>query len=217
MIPRILVPKDARPPAAQFDAPPRRLSSEMDARTLVPANLPQFELDPRTTIPSHIPLDVLSSRVVVPRDMPNTPLDAISKTPDYVHLSILESRVAVPKDAHPSSFQAKFPVAVQDLPDVVDPDVMNTGEVNLMSRPIEQRASAWNSTARVASIALHFVVLLVILFGPRAPNRQSTQDEIARDNLTELYLPNDVRNIPKAPASGPAQESPDAHRSARSA
>ena len=59
MIPRILVPKNARPVAASSDAPPRRLHSELDARTLVPSNLPHIELDPRTSIPSHIPLGVL--------------------------------------------------------------------------------------------------------------------------------------------------------------
>ena len=39
------------------------------------------------------------------------------------------------------------------------------------------------------------------------PDRQSTQAEIARDNVTDLYLPNDVKNIPKAPAA-PQPKSP---------
>ena len=208
MIPRILVPKDARPPAAPSDAPPRRLTSDLDARTLVPSNLPHIELDPHTSIPSHIPLGVLGTRTVVPRDMLYTPLDAVSKTPDYVPLTILDSRIAVPKDAHASKIEPKQLVAIQDLPDVLDPDVLTTGEVNLMAQPVEEKTSAWNAVARFASIALHFVVILLILFGPRVfPSQPSTQSEIARNNITDLYLPDDVKDVPKAPAA-PQPKSP---------
>ncbi len=140
------------------DAPPRRLSSDLDARTLVPSNLPHIELDPRTSIPSYFKLEVLGAPVVVPRDnMPNTPLDAISKMPAYVPLTILDSRVAVPKDAHVSKIEPKQLVAIQDLPDVIDPDVLTTGEVNLMAQPVEERTSAWNTVARFASIGVHFL------------------------------------------------------------
>jgi TonB family protein len=207
MIPRILVPKDAQPPAASSDVPPRRLNSDLDERTLVPSNLPHIELDGRTSIPSHIPLGVLGTRTVVPRDMPYTPLDAISRMPDYVPLTILDSRIAVPKDAHSAKLEPKQLVAIQDLPDVLDPDVLTTGEVNLMAQPLEAKTSAWNTAARFASIALHFVVILFILFGPRLPTQPSNRAEIARDNLTDLYLPPDVKNVPKIPSS-PQPKSP---------
>ena len=208
MIARILVPKNARPVAAPSDASPRRLSSPLDARTLVPSNLPHIELDPRTSIPAYFRLDVLGSRTVVPRDMPNTPLDATDNTPDYVPLTILDSRVAVPKDAHASFLQPKQLVAIQDLPDVLDPDVLTTGEVNLMAQPVEERTSAWNNVARFASIAFHFAVILLILFEPKIfPDRQPAQEEIARQDITSLYLPPDVRDVPKAPAS-PQPKSP---------
>src|ERR1700692_3470836 len=156
MIPRILVPNNARPVASASDGAPKRLTSELDSRTLVPANLPHIELDPRTSIPSHIPLGVLGTRTVVPRDMPYTPLDAISRMPDYVPLTILDSRIAVPKDAHSAKLEPKQLVAIQDLPDVLDPDVLTTGEVNLMAQPLEERTSAWNTVARFASIGVHF-------------------------------------------------------------
>jgi TonB family protein len=208
MIPRILVPKNARPVASSSDAAPRRLTSELDSRTLVPSNLPHVELDGRTLIPSHIPLGVLGSRTVVPRDMPHTPLDGISKMPNYVPLSILDSRVAVPKDAHAGKIEPRQLVAVQDLPGVIDPDVLTTGEVNLMAQPVEERTSAWNAVARVASIALHLAVIIFIVFGPKVvPFRNSTQEEIARQNVTNLYLPPEVRDVPKAPAS-PQPKSP---------
>jgi TonB family protein len=208
MIPRILVPKNARPVAAPSDAPPRRLTSELDARTLVPSNLPHIELDARTLIPSHIPLGVLGSRTVVPRDMPHTPLDAISKTPDYVPLTILDSRVAVPKNAHAGKLEPKQLVAIQDLPGVIDPDVITTGEVNFMTQPVEERTSAWNAVARFSSIAFHFVVIALILFGPKVyPSRQQTQAEIDRQNVTNLFLPSDVRDVPKIPST-PQPKSP---------
>jgi TonB family protein len=208
MIQRILVPKDAQPPATSSDAPPRRVTSDLDARTLVPSNLPHLVLDPRTSIPSHIPLGVLGTRTVVPRDMPYTPLDAVSKTPDYVPLTILDSRVAVPKGAHAPEIKPKQLVAIQDLPDVLDPDVFTTGEVNLMAQSLETRTSAWNGIARFTSIALHFGIVLLILFGPRLfPTQPSAQDEIARNNITDLYLPDNVKNVPKIPAA-PQPKSP---------
>src|ERR1700732_5042442 len=183
MIPRILVPKNARPVASASDAEPKRLTSELDSRTLVPANLPHIELDPRTLLPSHIPLGVLSSRTVVPRDMPHTPLDAVSKTPDYVPLSILDSRVAVPKNAHAGKLEPKKLVAIQDLPDVIDPDVITTSEVNLITPRVAEGTAAWNAIARFSSIAVHFIVILLILFGPRVlPSPNSTRDEIGRQN-----------------------------------
>lgn len=198
MISRILVPKDARPPAAETAAPAMRLTSVLDQRKLIPGNLPRIELDPRTSIPAHLPLDVLASRVVVPRDMPQTPLDASVNTPGYVPLTILDSRVAVPKDAHAGELVPKSWVAVQDLPDVLEPDVITTGEVNLMSRLVEGRASAWNGIARVTSIVFHGALLLLIVLQPRLiPSEQPTQAEIDRQTLSYLYLPPEVRDVPR--------------------
>jgi TonB family protein len=183
------------------------LSSDLDARTLVPSDLPQFELDPHSSIPSYFKLEVLGDAVVVPRDMPNTPLDAISKTPNYVPLTILDSRVAVPKDAHSGKIEPKKIVAIQDLPDVLDPDVLTTGEVNLMTKPIVDRTEAWNAVARVASIVFHFVVILLILLAPKIfPYHPPTDAEIAR-NITDLYIPSDLNRIPDTP-SIPRPKSP---------
>ncbi len=207
MIPRILVPKNARPVVSPSDAPPRRLSSDLDARTLVPSDLPQFELDPHSSIPSYFKLEVLGDAVVVPRDMPHTPLDATSKTPDYVPLTILDSRIAVPKDAHSAKLEPKQIVAIQDLPDVLEPDVLTTGEVNLMTKPIEDPDARWNAVARVASIAFHFVVILLILFAPKLfPYHPPTDAEIAR-NITNLYIPSDLNRYATAPPS-PRPKSP---------
>ena len=207
MIPRFLVPTNARPVVSPTDAPPRRLSSDLDARTLVPSDLPQFELDPHSSIPSYFKLEVLGNAVVVPRDMPNTPLDATSKMPSYVPLTILDSRTAVPKDAHAGKLEPKKIVAIQDLPDVLDPDVLTTGEVNLLAKPAVDRTEAWNAVARFSSIAFHIVVIVLVLLSPKIfPYHPPTDAEIAR-NITDLYLPSDFNRYPKTP-SAPQPRSP---------
>src|ERR1700738_1613655 len=68
MIPRFLVPLNARPPAD--DAPTsRRRPSTLDERTLVPAMLPIVPLDGHSNIPSSLPLEAIAARTVVPRDI----------------------------------------------------------------------------------------------------------------------------------------------------
>src|SRR5690348_17438096 len=85
MIPRSLVPRNVRPaPETGEVPPPRRLTTLLDDRTLVAANLPRTELQTHSSIPAHLPLDVLASRVLVPRDTPAAPLDpAMMIHPDY--------------------------------------------------------------------------------------------------------------------------------------
>jgi outer membrane biosynthesis protein TonB len=207
MIPRFLVPTNARPVVSTTDEPPRRLSSDLDERTLVPRDIPKFELDPHSSIPSYFKLEVLGNAVVVPRDMPHTPLDAISKTPNYVPLTILDSRVAIPKDAHAAKLVPKKIVPIQDLPDVLEPDVLTTGEVHLMNKPVEDRSDAWKTAARIGSIAFHFVVILLVLLAPKIfPYHPPTDAEIAR-NITDLYIPSDLNRIVREP-SAPVAKSP---------
>jgi len=68
MIPRLLVPRGARPPAADQPTTRRRPTS-LDERTLVPSTLPIIPLNGHSTIPSNLPLEAISARVVVPRDL----------------------------------------------------------------------------------------------------------------------------------------------------
>lgn len=208
MIRRFLVPENARPVVSPTDAPARRTSSDLDARTLVPSNIPHFELDPHSKIPSYFKLEVLGDAVVVPRDMPNTPLDAVSKTPDYVPLTILDSRVAVPKDAHAAKLEPKQIVAIQDLPDVLEPDVLTTGEVNLMAKPVEERTEAvWNATARIASIAFHVLVILLVLLSPKIFPYHPPSDADIQRTITDLYIPSDLNRLAREP-SAPRSKTP---------
>ncbi|HYL10513.1 MAG TPA: TonB C-terminal domain-containing protein [Candidatus Acidoferrales bacterium] len=206
MIPRVLVPQNAR--LAETDLagkPARRTSSELDARTLVPADLPAVPLDGHTTIPAHLPLESISRRVVVPRDMPNKPLDTTSNIPSYVRLQILESRIAVPKDAAPAIVAPKAPVSAAALPEVVDPDIFNTGEVNLLVKPPEPPDSAkWHAVSRFSSMIFHLLLIIFVLIEPKLfPYHPPTQAEIdlARKQLSFItYLPPEVKEVPKIPS-----------------
>jgi TonB family protein len=206
MIPRFLVPTDVRPvdKAAADAAPPRRLSTSLDDRTIVPANLPHLELDTRTTIPAYMPLDVLAARTVIPRDAGDAPLDTQHTIPDYVPITITESRVVVPEKMAPVELQSKPRMSAAELPDLVEPDVMTTGEVNLMDTPVEERVSAWKRLSRFVSIAAHAALILFIFVEPKIfPYRPPSTDQL---NLAQNELT--WTNLPKSdtPAGAPRSE-----------
>jgi TonB family protein len=208
MIPRQLVPRDVRPLAETPALAPRRLTTLLDDRELVPANWPHIPLDTRSSIPAHLPLDVLASRVVVPRDVPLTPLDPASLHPDYAPVTPLDHRITVPMALPVVELEPKGRTAIQDLPGVLDPDVITTGEINLMVEPVETPPRDWNWTGMVwaASVAVHLAFILFLMIQPRLfPPRQPTQQQIdlARQQLSFIYMPPDVRGLPRTPAPAP--------------
>src|SRR5690349_22984096 len=100
MIPRFLVPLNARPPGADA-ASTRRRPSTLDERTLVPAMLPIVPLDGRSTIPSSMPLEAIAARTVVPRGITREGF-AVEETSHLpVQPTDLDSRIAVPQGAAP--------------------------------------------------------------------------------------------------------------------
>jgi TonB family protein len=194
MIPRFLVPTDVRPVAedASAAAPPRRLSTTLDDRTIVPADLPHLELNTRSTIPDYLPLDVLAARTVIPRDAGEKPLDIAHTIPDYVPITITESRVVVPERMAPVELKSKPRMSASELPDLVEPDVMTTGVVNLMDKPVEERESTWKRISRFASILTHAALILFIFVEPKLfPYRPPSTDELnlAQNELTWANLP----------------------------
>jgi TonB family protein len=209
MIPRSLVPRDVRPATERTDAaPPRRLTTLLDERTVVAANLPRAELQTRSAIPAHLPLDVLASRVVVPRDTPATPFDPAMVHPDYAPLTILDQRFTVPVALPVVELEAKGFVSPYELPDVLKPDVLTTGDVNLMVEPVETPPRDWKPLARAGSIAFHvFFISFLLLQSRLFPYRPPTQSQIdlARQQLNFIYMPPDVRGLPPTP---PAPRSP---------
>ncbi len=209
MIPRSLVPRDVRPAADKADAaPPRRLTTLLDERTVLAANLPRAELQTHSSIPAYLPLGVLASRVVVPRDMPTTPFDPKIAHPDYAPVTVLDQRITVPVALPVVELEAKGPVSAYELPDVLDADVLTTGDVNLMVAPVETPPRDWKPLARAGSVAFHvlfisFLLLQTKLFPYRPPSQ--SQIDLARQQLNFIYMPPDVRGLPATP---PAPRAP---------
>src|SRR5467141_5241681 len=209
MIPRILVPIDARPPAA-VDAPTqRRRPTTLDERTLVPAMLPIVQLDGHSTIPANLPLEAIAARVVVPRDVNR---EAYSVTEDHstpLQPTDLDERIAVPAGAAPPEMSS-YPLHVPE--DLVDPNIFITGEVNLTVREHkEERAKArWQVTMRL-SLAYSLLITLILLQSKFFPPHEPTQADVdlARKQLT-LLLPPGKFESPK-PSTRPAQPTPKVH------
>ncbi len=203
MIARTLVPTDARPLSATSTEPGRRRSTELDARTMVPGDMPIVPLDTRSTIPAYMPLDVLPARVLIARDMPIGALDVATTLSKYVPLDVIATPTAVPKDAKPPEIVEHAKMRSWDLPEVLDPDVMTTGEVNLLAQPPAAMRDEKRWVLRGASALMHALAFLIIVMLMQwFPGREPTQAEIdqAAQQLGYLYLPPDLKNVPRVQA-----------------
>jgi TonB family protein len=209
MIPRLLVPKNLRPLTADDrKVQPRRTTTLLDERTVIPNNMPATPIDARSKIPLHLPLDVLAARVLIPRDTPVKPFEQAPGPPDFMPVSILDTRMVVP-----AGLESGPLVSSEHVPhaffaeDVLEPDVMTTGEVNLMDRPVDTRGADWNQIARFASLITHIVLLTLIILSPKLfPNRAPSKEdlELARKQLSFVYLPPSMEDVPKvAPSAQP--------------
>jgi TonB family protein len=199
MINRILVPSDAKLGAEGAAAAGTRRKTALDTRTVIAADLPAIQIDARTNIPSYMPLDVLSARMIIPRDMPVNALDVGHIIPSHVPLEVLGAHVAVPKDA----VLPQIPAVRQrvqhaaEMPEVLDPDVLTTGEVNLMTGTPRNLRDEAKWVLRGASAVLHAAALLILLLIPSLfTSRAPTQAEIlaASHSLGDLYMPPDLRS-----------------------
>jgi TonB family protein len=201
MIPRTLVPRDLPPPPATSPKP-RRRSTWLDARTVVPADLPVAPLDGRSAIPSHVPLDVLAERTIIPRDLPAEPLSDEQVRPPYAPLTILDERMVVPPGLPPAPFEPAA-VPVERFGDVLEPDVLTTGNVHFTTEQTTPVPSRWRWSARAGSIAFHVLLLLFLLFEPKLfPYHPPTAAEVeqAERQLGFVYLPHNVTKVPKIPS-----------------
>src|SRR5271168_1653700 len=187
MIPRTLVPVDARPPAQNGAEPStRRRPTALDERTLVPAMLPIVVLDGRSTIPANLPLDSISARVVVPRDINREAYGVVEDHSVPVQPSDLDERVTVPLG---SRLPQIVPPAEFAPPDMVPLDVFTSGEVHLVPETVKEETTKWDAIKLGASIAFHIVLIFVFIqfFARRAVTRE--QEEIARQIFTPLVAP----------------------------
>lgn len=209
MIPRSLVPPDVRMPEQNSDAPaPRRLTTLLDDRTIVAANMPRDGvLQTHSNIPASLPLDVLAAREVVPRDMPSTPFDERALHPDYDSVTTMDQRFTVPAAMPVVEFETKGPVAAYNLPDVLEPDVLMTGEANLSVEPIERPSTDWDTISRIGSIAAHILLVIFVIFEPKIfPYKPPTQASVdLGKDLGFIYMPSTRPGAVRTPApSAPA-------------
>src|SRR5882762_967736 len=191
MIPRSLVPFDARPSALQPTL--RRRPSTLDDRTLVPSGLPITTLETVSKIPANLPLDSIAQRFVVPRDID----PASYRVTDNAHglppqPSELDERITVPLGAASPEIVPPPPRVSEDF---VESDVFLTGEVNFLanalSREEKDREKFWLSIALYVSVlaAEVFIVILLLLVPTLFRRRPPTDEEqeIARKQM--IFLP----------------------------
>ncbi len=189
MIPRLLVPMNARPPAV--DTPTtRRRPSTLDERTLVPAMLPIVPLDGRTNIPSSLPLESIAARTVVPRGIRRE--DFAVEEPSNLPLqpTEMDERVTVPQGAAPPEIIAP---SENILPaEIVEPDIFLTGEVNLLTEARTEDRAKSDLARNISSVLFHILLIVAIIVEPKVfPARPKTQAELdlARRQMTILLPP----------------------------
>lgn len=211
MIPRLLVPLNARPPAAEDAATQRRRPTTLDERRLIPAMLPIVQLDGRTSIPIELPLDSIVARVVVPRDIKPSAYNVQDRNDTKpLQPTDMDERITVPQGSAPPEIIEP----PQYLPaDLVDADVFITGEVQLLPEPESAATSKKVLIVRIASVAFHviaitFILLLPKLFPPHVPTQEEL--ELAR-NQTTLLLPTDALDLAKPEPPRPVVKSNPVH------
>jgi outer membrane biosynthesis protein TonB len=204
MIPRLLVPLDARPPAA--DTPTtRRRPSTLDERTLVPAMLPIVPLDGHSNIPSSLPLEAIATRTVVPRGIKRE--DFAVEEPSHLPLqpTDLDERVTVPQGAAPPEIIAP---SENILPaEIVEPDIFMTGEVNLLTKERTEERAKSDLARNISSVVFHVLLILAIIIEPKVfPARPKTQADLdlARRQMTILLPPGAFETPRPTPRREPA-------------
>ncbi|MGB7848255.1 MAG: hypothetical protein WBL63_21770, partial [Candidatus Acidiferrum sp.] len=199
MIPRTLVPKDARPPT--IDQPTtRRRPSTLDERTLVPSTLPIVKLDGHSTIPTNLPLEAIATRMVVPRDINIEAVQREDESTLPAQPTDMDERITIPQGvALPQELPESLPVSE----DLVEPDIMKTGEVSFLPPERASQKTTEEIVRSVSSVAFHVFVVLFLLFEPKifGPHvRTREEEEIGRKQISVLLPPGALESLrPSAP------------------
>lgn len=210
MIGRTLVPSDAKPLSVSTNGAGSSRTTELDARKLISADLPLHSLETLSNIPAYMPLDVLASRMLIPRDMAIAPLDMVRTLSPYTPLDVVAPALAVPRDSKPPVISETRPRYNTAYSDIVDPDVLTTGEVNLLAQPAPGMREEKKWVLRGASAVLHALAfLIIILISRMVPEHQVTDAEIdqAARSLGYLYMPPDLKSGPRG-IPGPTAPTP---------
>jgi hypothetical protein len=209
MIPRILVPKDARPTTALDTPTQRRRPTTMDERTLMPGMLPIVQLDGQSTIPTNLPLESIATRVVVPRDVNREAYGVKEDQTTPVQPTDMDSRIAVPLGAAPLEI-SEHPLHVTE--ELVDRDVFTTGEVQLIVPEHKDENRRWQVVTRVSSVVFHALLFLFLLFQSKLfPSHPPSQAdlELAQRQMTVLLPPGALDAL--KPTTRPGPPAPKVH------
>ena len=202
MIPRILVPHGARPPAADVPTT-RRRPSTLDERTLVPSTLPIVPLDGHSTIPTNLPLEAIATRVVVPRDIN---IEAVQR-PDESTLPAqpteMDERITVPQGAAPPQEMPEHLIVSEDL---VQPDIIQTGELSFLPAVREQKAPTGEMIVVVTSLLLNLLFIVAIAYVVSYHTRSREEEEIGRKQISVLLRPGALESL--KPSAPPAPHAP---------
>ncbi|MGB2666737.1 MAG: TonB C-terminal domain-containing protein [Candidatus Acidiferrum sp.] len=196
MIPRILVPQGARPPA-NVEPSTRRRPTSLDERTLVPSTLPIVVLDGHSTIPNNLPLEAIATRVVVPRDLNIAEL----QKPDDSHLPAqpteMDERITVPQGAAPPEV---LPGNLYVSEDLVQPDIIQTGELSFLPSEEKQKRPVGEMVVAIVSLLLNLVFVVGLVEILAYHTRSKEVDEIGRKQIEVLLPPGALESLkPTAP------------------
>jgi TonB family protein len=189
MIPRLLVPFDARP--ATLEPTARRRPSNLDDRTLVPSGLPFTPLETISKIPTNLPLESIAKRFIVPRDVNPEAYHHVEEPHALPpQPSEMDERITVPLGAAPPEIIPPLPLAPTDL---VEKDVFLTGEVNFLGdEELVKQKNRQNLFDRAYSVAIHAAVIALLIWQPNLFHRHpptAADQEIARKQMTLLLPP----------------------------
>jgi hypothetical protein len=191
MIPRILVPKGARPPARDVQTT-RRRPSTLDERTLVPSTLPIVALDGHSTIPTNLPLESIAKRMVVPRDIN---VEAVQR-PDESTLPAqpteMDERITIPQGVAPPEEMPELLIVSDDL---VQPDIMQTGELSFLPSMRQQRAPTGEMIVTGSSLLLNLLFIVAIAYVLSYHTRSHEEDEIGRNQISVLLPPGALESL----------------------
>lgn len=210
MIPRTLVPPDARP--TKLIATPGRPTA-LDDRTLIPGYIGAGPLEEKTQIPAGLPLDSITARVVVPRDAKIEPYHAAPADAPPLPRTELDDRVAIPGSAAP--LPENLIEAFTRPEDLVEGDVFTTGEVQLLVTPTNRAERSRQELINRATTAVVYVLILFALGITPTFRRQrltTDSDEIARKNVTILLPPGLENPLPPTPPQPRIQVNPNVIR-----
>jgi TonB family protein len=189
MIPRSLVPFDARP--SSLEPTLRRRPSTLDDRTLVPSGLPVTPLETKSNIPANLPLEAIAHRFVVPRDV-NPEAYQVEEEEHALppQPSELDERITVPLGAASPEVIPPLPLLPTEL---VEKDVFLTGEVNFLGdEEVARKQNRKNLLERAYSVAVHAAIIALLIWPPKMfRHREPTPGdvEIARKQMVLLLPP----------------------------